>query len=335
MEIRLRIGPVPLRDDDVALDALRPRRRRRQLAAGDAVGPVGEHRQRAVLAHRVEAAGHLRAGLSRLNAPLPGLRRTVERAERLRDLARPFGAELVTRGAAARLQAANPVGLALDVRRDAVAARRVAGELALLRHADQREPVAGGIVLGRRARIRRRDRRQVQGLARRRLHLRRVDQAVAADPDVVGGFRQIGEQVAAAIVGDDDLDELRRQIGRFRDHPDAGLGSLRGRDDAADVVGVDANRIAGSLAGAHQSRRPCQQQREANYRRARVQRARRLHVSPPDGLALCGETICPYSRDRLTRSLLRQVLVDPLPIGPRTRNRIIASLLPCDTTRRS
>ena len=31
VQVRLRIGPVPLRDDDVALDALRPRRRRRQL----------------------------------------------------------------------------------------------------------------------------------------------------------------------------------------------------------------------------------------------------------------------------------------------------------------
>ena len=162
VEIRLRVGPVPLRDDDVALHALRPRRRRRHFAAGDAVGPVGEHRQRAVLAHRVEAAGHLRAGLSGLDAPIPRLRRTVERAERLRDLARPLGAELVTRGAAAGLQPLNPVGLALDVRRDAVAAGPVPGNSLLSGHADQGEPVAGWIVLGRRARIRRHDRRQVQ-----------------------------------------------------------------------------------------------------------------------------------------------------------------------------
>ena len=73
---------------------------------------------------------------------------------------------------------------------------------------DQREPVAGRIVLRRRARVRRDDGRQVQRLARRRLHLRRIDQAVAAHPDVVVGLRQVGQQVAAAIVGDDDLDEL-------------------------------------------------------------------------------------------------------------------------------
>ena len=47
VQVRLRIGPVPHRDDDVALDALRPRRRRRKLAGLDAVGPVGEHRESA------------------------------------------------------------------------------------------------------------------------------------------------------------------------------------------------------------------------------------------------------------------------------------------------
>src|SRR5206468_2251710 len=104
VEICLRVGPIPLRDHDVALQALRPRRFGRQLAAGDAIGPVGEHRERAVLAHRVEAAGHLRAGLSRLDATLPCFRRTVEGAELLRYLARPFRAELMTRRAAARLQ---------------------------------------------------------------------------------------------------------------------------------------------------------------------------------------------------------------------------------------
>ena len=41
VEIDLRIGPVPHRDDDVALAALRPRRRRRrQLAGGNPIGPV-------------------------------------------------------------------------------------------------------------------------------------------------------------------------------------------------------------------------------------------------------------------------------------------------------
>ena len=48
VQVVLGPGPVPQREDDVALDALRPRRlRRRQLAGGDAVGPVGEELQRA------------------------------------------------------------------------------------------------------------------------------------------------------------------------------------------------------------------------------------------------------------------------------------------------
>ena len=50
----------------------------------------------------------------------------------------------------------------VDPRRDPVARRARARKLALVRHAQQREPVAGGIVLRRRARIRRDDRRQVE-----------------------------------------------------------------------------------------------------------------------------------------------------------------------------
>src|SRR5207247_6985281 len=107
--------PVPLRNDDVALGALRTRGRRRQFTGSDSVGPIGEHRERALLAHRVEAAGHLRAGLTGLNAPLPRFRRRMERAEALRHLARAFRPELMTRRAATRLHALNPVGLALAV----------------------------------------------------------------------------------------------------------------------------------------------------------------------------------------------------------------------------
>src|SRR3977135_3820079 len=136
MEIRLRVRPVPLADDDIALQSLRPGRRGRQFAPADRVGPVCEHLQRPVLAHIVETTGHLRAGLPRLDAPIPRFRRGMERAEALRDLTRALCAQLVTGGASTRLQTPDPVGLALHVRRDAVAARRVAGELALLRHTD-------------------------------------------------------------------------------------------------------------------------------------------------------------------------------------------------------
>ena len=39
------VVPIPLGDHDVALSALRARRRGRQLAGGNAIGPVGEHLQ--------------------------------------------------------------------------------------------------------------------------------------------------------------------------------------------------------------------------------------------------------------------------------------------------
>ena len=63
VQVGLRIRPVPLGDHDVTLDALRTRRRGRHFTAGDAIGPVGKHLQRAILAHLIETTGHLRAGL--------------------------------------------------------------------------------------------------------------------------------------------------------------------------------------------------------------------------------------------------------------------------------
>ena len=70
---------------------------------------------------------------------------------------------------------------------------------------EQREPVAGRVVLRRGVRVRRDHRREIQRLARRGRHLWRIDQPVAAHPHRVAGLRQIGQQVAALIVGDDDL----------------------------------------------------------------------------------------------------------------------------------
>ena len=65
MKVGLWIGPVPFCDDDVPLDALRPRRRGRHFARRDPIGPVREHRQRALATElTVEATGHPCAGLS-------------------------------------------------------------------------------------------------------------------------------------------------------------------------------------------------------------------------------------------------------------------------------
>src|SRR3712207_7699592 len=47
----------------------------------------------------------------------------------------------------------------------------------------------------------------------------RSDEPVAAHPDVVARSRKLRDHVAAAIVGDDDLRVLRRQVVRLGDHP--------------------------------------------------------------------------------------------------------------------
>ena len=171
-------------------------------------------------------------------------------ADALGNLPRRLVAELMTGGAAAGLQVPDPLGLALDVRRNTIAAAAGAGELALVRHAEQRQPITRRIVFRRRAWIRRDHRLQVEDLPRRGLHLWRVDEAVAADPHGVGGFREIRKEVASAIVCHDNLGKLRRQLCGFRDHPYARFRSRRAGDDSADVVSVDADRVAGPLAGA-------------------------------------------------------------------------------------
>jgi hypothetical protein len=67
-------------------------------------------------------------------------------------------------------------------------------------------------------------------------------QPIAAYPDLVVRSRQVRDDVAALIVGDDALGILGRQLGRFRDDPDAGFWSVRADDHAANVVLVDLDR---------------------------------------------------------------------------------------------
>ena len=155
-------------------------------------------------------------------------------------------------GAAVRVDhLANPFALALDVWRNAVAGWPGAGEVALRRQMHQREPIERRIVLGGRFRVRGRDSRQVQRFAGCGRHLRRIDQAVAAHPDVVVPFWKIGHQIAALVVRHHDLAERRGQICRLGDHPHAGLRAARTGDHAADVIGVHRH---GRLSGDPQAR---------------------------------------------------------------------------------
>ena len=152
--------------------------------------------------------------------------------------------------------------LALDAGAEPVRAA-LSRELARVWNVEQRHPVGRGVVLRGRLRVWRDDRREIQQLARRRLHPLRIDEAISADPDVVVRLRQIGNQVAAAVVRNDDLRQARRQLACFRDHPDARLGSFRARDDAADVVVVDGDRVAALLLRGD-DRRGTPHERETN-----------------------------------------------------------------------
>ena len=181
-------------------------------------------------------------------------------------------AELVAADAAVVLHAVEIVG-DLHVRR-----RVLAAEELRIRDLHHRVPVDRRIVFRRLRLVRRQHCGQVELLAGLALHLRRVDEAVAAHPDVVVGFRQIGDDVAALIVGDDALDVAHRQVARFRDHPDAGLGTAGAAHDAADVIIVDGHRRGGRLLRAGW-------RRDRNHRGKRSRNNRLnvecFHVSPP------------------------------------------------------
>ena len=241
VEVRFRVGPVPLGDDDVSLLALGPRRRRWHFAGGNAIGPVRKRLENPLPAETVERAAHPCACLSGLHAPIPRGHGRRKIAQRFRDFARRLVAQLVAAPAAAVLQTSQPLRLAAHGWRDAVALVARSGELVLPRHVDKREPVAGRVVFCCRTCVGRDNRLQVQHLAGRALHLGRIHEPVAAHPHVVGGFRKIGHDVASLIVRDHDLHELRLEARRFGDDPDADLRPFRAGHGSADVVVINGD----------------------------------------------------------------------------------------------
>ena len=114
-----------------------------------------------------------RASLSGLNPPIPGGDGCRERAERCGDLARRLVAQLMAAGAAVGVDdIADPLALALDVRRNAVASGACAGKIALRRQLKQRQPILRRVVLRRGLRVGRGHRLEIQCLAWRALDLR-------------------------------------------------------------------------------------------------------------------------------------------------------------------
>ena len=114
MQVVLLVHPVAQRDDDVALDALRPLRLGvRQLALGDAVGPVAEVLER----RAAEIAGQLQ--LTIISPAWPDCTRRIQAssddanvAEASRNRARREVAELMAADAAVVLHRVEPVGAA-------------------------------------------------------------------------------------------------------------------------------------------------------------------------------------------------------------------------------
>ncbi len=170
---------------------------------------------------------------------VPGERRRIEVTEVRFDLTHHFRAHLVA-DAATPLHVIDILGLVLKI-------GTLQRERAFGRNIQQRIPVIGWVVLRGSRGAGRNDGGEGNGVAGRRFDRLGVHQAVASDPDLVGGLRQLRQQVAAGVVGDDDLAELRGQIGGFRDHPHAGFRALRIGDHAADVVGVDRHAARRSL----------------------------------------------------------------------------------------
>ena len=133
--------------------------------------------------------------------------------------------------------------LAPDILRDLLRNIGAAAEILCRRDLHQRVPVDRRVIMRRRRIVRRRHRREIDLLAGLGAPLGRIHQPVAAHPDgIVHIRRQVRDHVTALIVGDDDLGEFCRQLGGFRDHPDAGLRAVGSGYHAADVVIVDCDR---------------------------------------------------------------------------------------------
>ena len=241
VQIALLGAPFPGRNHDVAFDTLRTLRLGEgQLALRDAIGPLAV----VLVGRAAEVAGelhrHLLARLPGLDAPHPGLLRALELAERRLDRARRGLAELVAADAADVLHLLQPIDLRALLRNLGVSA-----EFARRRNLEHRVPVDRRVILRGRRVIRRRHRGEVERLARRGLHLARIDESIAAHPDAVAGFRQLGDEIAPFVIGDDDLRVLGREIRGLGDHPHAGFGPFRTGDHAADVGRADLLRMRG------------------------------------------------------------------------------------------
>ena len=233
------IAHVPQRHDDVAFDPLGTGRSGGYFAFGDALGPVGVDLQRGILALRGEHAIHRVTANARAQTPLPGFLRRLQlglRRAHVVDIPRLGIAELMAE-VAARLELIDPVILVRHGDAQPVALWPGARELVLGGRRQQRQPVVGRIDLGSLL------------LGFRRGHLQgdlagagfsvngaRIHQTVPTNPDLVVGSGQFGQHKPAAVIGDDDLNEVGGEILGFGDDPHASFGTLLSLNDTGDVT---------------------------------------------------------------------------------------------------
>src|SRR5690348_4452354 len=111
--------------------------------------------------------------------------------ERWRERARRVIAELMTVATSIRLDDVEPSLAALELHRNAVAVGAGAGKFRSVRRAEHREPIVGRIVLGRRRGVGRRHGPQIESLAGLSCDFWRIDERVAAHPDLVAGLGEI------------------------------------------------------------------------------------------------------------------------------------------------
>src|SRR5262249_9979405 len=188
MQVGLRITPFPLLDDSVAFDALRPRRLGvRQFALGDAVGPIPEKLEWGATEISSQGIDHKGGGLSRLHPTYPGLLARLERTKGGGDRARCKLPQLVTPDACPVLDHGEPLALGNFLGDVALAA-----ELAFVGNLQHRIPINRRVVARRIGRGGRRNGNQVEVHPRLAVHLRGIDEAVTAHPDIVLGPRQVG-----------------------------------------------------------------------------------------------------------------------------------------------
>jgi hypothetical protein len=126
-----------------------------------------------------------------------------------------------------------------------------------------------------------------------------AESTVAADPDLVGALRQIGTEIAAAIIGDDDLGQAGRRVGGLGDHPDAGLWTVRARNHAAEIGAADGHRdIAATLRlGRHGGRHRDGGEHHAGEQRCALAEHLILHCGPPIPMDACSVALRGRSRE--------------------------------------